>query len=78
MTILVTKRTLDALEMLFYHLAAFRVNFSVMFMDLHTNDPETSSPGKYKKTDLRVSTVSTRRHALTSVRFDVFILWKIV
>ena len=36
-TILVTKKTLDALEMLFYHLAAFRVNFSVMFMDLHTN-----------------------------------------
>ena len=33
---------------------------------------------QFKKTDLRVSTVSTRRHALTSVRFDVFILWKIV
>lgn len=32
-TILVTKRTLDALEIVFYHLAAFQVNFSVMFMD---------------------------------------------
>ena len=37
-TILVSKRTLDALEVLFYHLAAFRINFSVMFMDLHTNE----------------------------------------
>ena len=37
-TILVTKRTLHTLEMLFYRLAAFRVNFSVMFMELHTND----------------------------------------
>ena len=36
--ILVSKRTLDALEVLFYHLAAFRINFSVMFMDLHTNE----------------------------------------
>ena len=33
---------------------------------------------QFKKTDLRVSTVSTHRHALTSVRSDVFILWKIV
>ena len=33
-----TKRMLDALEMLFYHLAAFRVNFPVVFMDLHTNE----------------------------------------
>ena len=38
----------------------------------------TNSPGKYKKTDLRVSTLSTSRYALASVRFDVFILWIIV
>ena len=38
---------------------------------------QMSSPGKYKKTDLRVTTVSTRRHALTSVRFDVLFCGKL-
>ena len=40
---------------------------------------QKSLPGKYKsKTDLKVSTVSTRRHALTNIHFDVFIFWIIV
>ena len=42
---------------------------------------QKSFPGKYKlksETDLQVSTVSMRRHALTNIRFDVFILWIVV
>ena len=39
---------------------------------------QRSSPAKDKKTDLRVSTVSTRRHALKSVRFGGFISCKTV
>ena len=40
---------------------------------------QRSFPGKYKsETDLQVSTVSTRRHALTNICLDVFILWIIV
>ena len=40
---------------------------------------QKSFPGKYKsETHLQVSTVSTRRHALTLIRFDVLILWIIV
>ena len=34
---------------------------------------QTSSPGKYRKTDLRVSTVSTHKHTLTNMRFHMFI-----
>ena len=40
---------------------------------------QKSFPGKHKsETDLQVSTVSTRRHALTNMRFDVFFLWMVV
>ena len=46
---------------------------------VHGLSSQKSFPGKYKtETDLKVSTVSTRRHALTNIRFDVFILWIIV
>ena len=37
-TILATKRMLNAVEMLFYPLAAFWVDLSVMIMGFHTNE----------------------------------------